>query len=138
MLKFADSTGSLAWEDQQLILRLQTELLAAVSYTLDITTGPSLAFPVQGANNADIGSIWGDPRDAGARSHEGIDIFGKRGTPALAASDGRIMSVREGGLGGKQVWMKPEGRIISLYYAHLDSQLVTMGQRVKAGDTIGL
>src|SRR5690606_37952339 len=50
---------------------------------------------------------------------------------------GRITSVKEGGLGGKTVWMRPEGRNISLYYAHLDSQSVSIGQRVAEGDTVG-
>lgn len=141
LLDYADSTGKLGYEagsDISLILRLQSELLAPLSYDLEITAGPSLAFPVSGSGNNHIGSIWGDQRDAGARLHEGIDIFGKRGTPILAASEGRITSVREGGLGGKTVWLRPSGKDITLYYAHLDSQLVEAGQRVSTGDTVGL
>ena len=34
--------------------------------------------------------------------------------------------------------MRPTGRGLSLYYAHLDSQLARSGQSVRAGDTIGL
>ena len=125
-------------EDAVLLLRLQPELLAAVSYTLSITSGPSLAFPVQGGGAKDIGSIWGDPRDAGARRHKGIDIFGKRGTPVVAAAGGSVTRVGEGGLGGKVVWLRPAGGNISLYYAHLDSQLVRPGQTVEPGTVLGL
>lgn len=142
LLLYADTSGTFGYEaddeDMQFVLRLQAELLATVSYTLTLTASPSLAFPVSGSGNNNIGSIWGDPRDAGARRHEGIDIFGKRGTPVVAAANGRVSSVAEGGLGGKTVWLRPSGRNISLYYAHLDSQLVSLGQAVDEGDTLGL
>lgn len=121
--------------DETYILRLQPELLKSGDYTLSISVGPSLDFPVEGGR---VGSIWGDDRDAGARSHEGIDIFAPKRTPALAAANGTVTSVREGGIGGKVVFMRPEGKRFTLYYAHLDEQLVTNGQRVYAGDTLGL
>jgi murein DD-endopeptidase MepM/ murein hydrolase activator NlpD len=124
-----------AENDETYILRLQPELLKSGDYTLSISIGPSLDFPVAGGR---VGSVWGDDRDAGARRHEGIDIFAPKRTPALAAADGIVTSVREGGIGGKVVFMRPEGKAFSLYYAHLDEQLVNNGQRVKAGDTLGL
>ncbi len=34
--------------------------------------------------------------------------------------------------------MNPSGKNYSLYYAHLDSQIVSSGQQVKAGDVLGL
>jgi murein DD-endopeptidase MepM/ murein hydrolase activator NlpD len=121
--------------DESYILRLQPELLESGDYTLSISIGPSLGFPVPGGR---IGSVWGDERDAGARSHEGIDIFAPKRTPAIAAAEGTVSSVREGGLGGKVVFMRPSGKDYTLYYAHLDEQLVQNGQRVKVGDTLGL
>ncbi|HEX2533516.1 MAG TPA: M23 family metallopeptidase, partial [Chitinophagaceae bacterium] len=124
-------------EARSLILRLQPELLGAGAYNLSLTTGPSLQFPVAGPA-ARVGSIWGDPRDAGARNHEGIDIFAPKGTPAVAAADGYITRVNENRLGGLVVWLRPKGKNYTLYYAHLDRQLVTDGQRVQAGDTVGL
>lgn len=121
--------------DENYILRLQPELLKSGDYTLSVSVGPSLDFPVPGGR---VGSVWGDDRDAGARSHEGIDIFAPKRTPAIAAADGTVSSVREGGIGGKVVFMRPAGKDYTLYYAHLDEQLVQNGQRVKAGDTLGL
>lgn len=88
--------------------------------------------------SADIGSFWGDGRDGGKRSHEGIDIFAPKHSPAIAASDGYVTGVREGGIGGKTVWLRPEGKNYTLYYAHLDKQLVREGQFVKKGETVGL
>jgi hypothetical protein len=122
-------------EDDTYILRLQPELLKSGDYTLSIFVGPTLAYPVPGGR---VGSVWGDARDAGARRHEGIDIFAPKRTPTVAAADGMITSVRDGGIGGKAIFMRPTGKGYSLYYAHLDEQLVTNGQRVKQGDTIGL
>lgn len=124
-------------EAGEYVLKIQPQLSRVGDYELSITTGPSLLFPVAGSK-AYIGSVWGDDRDGGKRSHEGVDIFAAKRTPAVAAADGVIAAVREGGIGGKTVWLRPEGQNISLYYAHLDEQLVYEGQTVKKGDTLGL
>jgi murein DD-endopeptidase MepM/ murein hydrolase activator NlpD len=125
-------------KDGSYIVRIQPELLANVEYTVSITTGPSLAFPVDKSGKPKIISTWGVARDAGARSHEGVDIAAKFRTPALAATDGVIGSVTENNLGGKVVFLFDPSTKFSLYYAHLDSQISHPGQRVKAGDTVGL
>ncbi|MFD2720244.1 peptidoglycan DD-metalloendopeptidase family protein [Hymenobacter monticola] len=128
-----------AENDGQHLLRLQPELLAAGRYTLRLTREPSLSvFPVQGRTDAAVGSFWGAARDAGARQHEGIDIFAPRGTPAVAAVAGYITRTGETPLGGRVVWLAADGRPDHLYYAHLDRQLVTPGQHVQPGDTLGL
>lgn len=124
--------------DGHLILRVQPELLRGIEYTLTVSTAPSLAFPVRPVDNPKVSSFWGAARDAGARSHEGIDIFAKFRTPVVASSDGTVTRVNENNLGGKVVFMRPSGKDFSLYYAHLDTQLVTAGQSVKAGETLGL
>jgi murein DD-endopeptidase MepM/ murein hydrolase activator NlpD len=119
------------------ILRLQPELYRTGEYNFLATLSPSLGFPVVG-NKARTRSFWGDERDGGVRSHEGIDIFAPKLTPAIAAADGYITGVRDGGIGGKTVWLRASGRSIHLYYAHLDQQLVQEGQEVEKGDTLGL
>ena len=119
------------------VLRLQPELFRSAEYQLSISVGPSIGFPLQGAAGA-IGSIWGDNRDGGKRRHEGIDIFAPKRTPVVAAADGYITGVTEGGLGGKVIWMKPSDKNVFLYYAHLDKQLVQPGQQVKKGEVLGL
>lgn len=122
----------------QLIVRVQPELLNAVEYTITINTGPTLAFPVQSSDNPRVSSFWGAARDGGSRNHEGIDIFATKRTPAVAAADGRVTRVNENNLGGKVVFLRPKGKSYNLYYAHLDSQIVTEGQQVNEGDVIGL
>lgn len=125
-------------EDTSFIVRIQPELLKEGEYTLTITTGPSLAFPISPKVKSNIGSFWGVGRDNGTRKHEGIDIMAAKGSPAIASANGIVTRVNENALGGKVVFMRPENAFYSLYYAHLDSQLVAEGQRVKTGDVIGL
>ncbi|MGY2134092.1 peptidoglycan DD-metalloendopeptidase family protein [Hymenobacter sp. HD11105] len=128
----------LAADDRQHLLRVQPELLRTGRYTLRIQREPSLAFPVHGKNDVAVGSFWGVDRDAGARRHEGIDIFAKRGTPVVAAAAGLITRVNETPRGGKVVWLADTEHSQHLYYAHLDQQLVQPGQTVQIGDTLGL
>ncbi len=120
-------------------IRIQPELLGEGTFTLTINGIPTYAvFPVQGKNSASIQSFWGDDRDGGARSHEGVDIFAGRGTPVLAPVEGVVSSVKTTPRGGKQVWVRDKSRNWNLYFAHLDSQLVRNLQRVEPGDTLGL
>src|ERR1051325_5232803 len=97
----------------------------------------SLALPVEGAKASSIQSGFGAPRDGGARMHQGVDIFAPRGTPVLAAADGLVTSVGVNGLGGNVVWQFRPMRGESLYYAHLDTQLVKAGSYVSRGDVLG-
>lgn len=128
----AETTG-------QHLLRVQPELLAAGRYTLRVAREPSLSvFPVLGRTDAAAGSFWGADRDGGERRHEGIDIFAPRGTPAVAATAGIVTRTGETPLGGRVVWLADAAHGEHLYYAHLDKQLVSPGQRVRAGDTLGL
>jgi murein DD-endopeptidase MepM/ murein hydrolase activator NlpD len=120
------------------ILRLQPELLRSGEYTLTITAGPSLNFPVSASGKPHIGSFWGDGRDENGRQHEGIDIFAPRHTAAIAAANGTITGVTVNNLGGNIVFMRPDNEDYTLYYAHLDVQTVQPGQMVVTGDTLGL
>lgn len=125
------------YRDGEYVLRLQPELLRGGRYQLILSLDPSLSFPVDGADPSDIGSTFGQPRDGGARAHHGVDIFARRGTPVLAATDGIAYRVGETPRGGRVVWLRDERRGQRLYYAHLDSQRVSNGQRVRLGDTLG-
>ncbi|MDQ3534773.1 MAG: M23 family metallopeptidase [Bacteroidota bacterium] len=124
-------------EDQDYLIRLQPELLRGGQYTITVVSRPALAWPVQSTNQA-VGSMFGVDRDGGRRRHEGIDIFAAKGTPAIAAVRGIVSRVNENKLGGKVVWISDMHRGQSLYYAHLDTQMVRVGQRVMPGDTVGL
>ena len=125
-----------ARRDGEYILRVQPELLRGGRYTITVRAGASLAFPVSGRDSRAIRSGFGADRDGGRRSHHGVDIFAPRGTPVLAAAQGRVRRVDETNIGGKVVWLDAGGQ--RLYYAHLDSQIARPGQMVAIGDTLGL
>ena len=125
-------------ENSDYILRLQPELLSSGEYTLSVIISPSLAYPIKATGKNHIRSFWGADRDGGTRRHEGIDLFAKFRTPVIAAAIGTITRVDETQIGGKVVWLRPLDKDYTLYYAHLDSQLVKNGQLVQTGDTIGL
>lgn len=75
---------------------------------------------------------WGAAR-SGGRTHQGTDIFAKKGTKIVAVTDG-VASKRWSTLGGRTVWLTgADGRCY--YYAHLNSY-GTLGQ-VKVGTVIG-
>lgn len=137
----ADSTGRINYEvkeDKIFMVRLQPELLRGGKYTLTIKKESAYAFPIPGRDSKTVGSFFGMDRDGGRRKHEGIDIFVPKRTPVVAITDGRITGVRENRLGGKVVFLTDNKRNFNLYFAHLDSQIVTVGKRVEVGDTLGL
>lgn len=137
----ADSTGQfLGFEprrDGKYILRFQSELLRGGTFKITFENVPTLSFPVAGKTYRSIGSVWGDVRDGGRRSHEGVDIFAPRGTPVIAPTDGIVRAADERGIGGKVVWLNDSKRSQNLYFAHLNDWNVKKGDRVKIGDTLG-
>ena len=115
----------------------ETALTSAAVYSIQQHVDASLEFPVPGRDRHAVGSSFGVARDSGRRRHEGIDIFAPRRTPVIAAVDGWVTRQTTNRLGGNVVWLWAPSRRLSLYYAHLDEQAVTPGDRVAAGDVIG-
>jgi len=125
-------------EDTTFIVRIQPELLKKGEYTLIISAGPSLAFPIPQNIKSSIISLFGTGRDNGGRKHEGIDILAPKHSTAVASANGVVTRVNENALGGKVIFLLPDNASYSLYYAHLDSQIAKEGQHVKTGDILGL
>lgn len=125
------------WRGGDFILRLQPELLRGGQFRVRLRLDAQLAFPVEGHGVSAILSGFGVARDGGRRRHHGIDIFARRGTPVVATSPGIVNRVDVTSLGGKVVWVRDPARRSNLYFAHLDSQYVSNGDRVEVGDTIG-
>jgi murein DD-endopeptidase MepM/ murein hydrolase activator NlpD len=126
-----------ATADGTYALRLQPELLRSGRYEIVMRIEPILAFPVDGRGNSAIQSLFGVERDGGRRAHHGIDIFAPRGTPVIAATDGVVRSTSPNALGGNVVWLSDALRSQTLNYAHLDRHIVSAGQQVRMGDTLG-
>lgn len=90
----------------------------------------SLPVPVQGVAPTQIAATFGAPRGED-RQHDGVDIFAARGTPVRSTTRGVVVSIRERGLGGRQIWvLGPAGE--RHYYAHLDDWAPTLAE----GDVI--
>lgn len=80
---------------------------------------------------------FGDPRDGGARSHEGQDMLAPKGTPIVSPTEAVVTAVGDGESSGKYVYTAiPGGE--SMRYMHLDSiASIKRGDKLKAGDLIG-
>lgn len=98
----------------------------------------ALAMPVQGVTASRVADTFGAPRGRD-RSHAGVDIFAARGTPVRSTTRGVVVAVREGGLGGRQVWVLGPARQRH-YYAHLDDWAagLAVGDIVLPGDALGV
>ncbi len=97
----------------------------------------SLPVPVKGVDSRRIADTFGAPRGSD-RTHDGIDIFADRGTEVVSATRGLVVSIRDTGLGGKQVWVVGPARERH-YYAHLEGWRPGLGEGdvVMPGDTLG-
>jgi murein DD-endopeptidase MepM/ murein hydrolase activator NlpD len=113
--------------------------LRAVPYAVSLYFQPpshTLPVPVQGVKTSWIENTWGAPRSEGRR-HEGIDIFGKRGTKILSTTAGIVTRVGDNRLGGRVVWVMGPGGYFH-YYAHLEGYGdVKPWQKIGAGHFIG-
>lgn len=95
------------------------------------------SIPVQNATAKDWhrDSFWFFPwGDSGV--HKGIDIFAKKGTPAIAGTSGIVLFKGNIKLGGNVVAiLGPKWRIH--YYAHLETQNVHFLEWVNREDKVG-
>ncbi len=80
---------------------------------------------------------WGAPR-SGGRTHQGVDLLARRGTPVRAIYDGELFRVAHSGLGGRHIWLRTPWDD-EFYYAHLDEFApgISTGVEVSQGDLIG-
>ena len=125
------ATGWWAW---------QQPFMAPTRMLWEISRMPapaSLPMPVRGVTVAEVADTWGAER-SGDRRHEGVDIFATRGTAVTSTTRGVVGAVREGGLGGRQVWVRGPG-LENHYYAHLDgwAEHLSQGDVVLLGDVLG-
>lgn len=82
--------------------------------------------------------VWSDTLGA-YKVHLGLDITGEKGTPVLAAADGKVAKVWDDALMGKCVAID-HGDEIFTFYKNLDPVLsngIQEGKELKCGDQIG-
>jgi murein DD-endopeptidase MepM/ murein hydrolase activator NlpD len=109
------------------------------SETVNYILSRGLIVPVAGVAVSQLQDSFDEGRD-GERTHRALDILAPRGTPVLAADDGKILRVRPNALGGNAVYATdPQGRVV-YYYAHLDAYQpgLVEGATIARGDTLGI
>ena len=89
-----------------------------------------LVWPLRGRINSYYGYRWGG-------FHTGIDIAGDTGDPYTAAADGTVVAAGWDGGYGKMILID-HGNGVVTRYAHSSQLLVSSGQHVNKGQTIGL
>ncbi|MCC2674172.1 MAG: endopeptidase [Ramlibacter sp.] len=104
----------------------------------DLLATRRLVVPVDGVQPSQLRDTFHSGRGKG-RKHQAIDIMAPRGTPVLAADDGRVAKISSNQGGGLSAYLvDPSGRLV-YYYAHLDGYAPGLreGQPIKRGDLIG-
>lgn len=81
-----------------------------------------------------LGAGWG--ADRGRRTHKGIDMGGKKGTPIFAVEAGRIDRTKRQSNGALQIVLKGKSGS-KYYYGHMNKVLIRGGQKVSKGQVIG-
>ncbi|MFP3914107.1 MAG: peptidoglycan DD-metalloendopeptidase family protein [Actinomycetota bacterium] len=104
---------------------------AAAGASSEATSG--FVCPMAPGHSSFIDS-WGFPR-SGGRTHKGTDMMAPFNEPVLAVAPGTV-SIRNGGLGGRTIWLVADNGT-AYYYAHLNDWAVGNGARVSRGQTIG-
>lgn len=89
---------------------------------------PLFVAPTHGAFTSGFGYRWG-------ALHAGIDIANAIGTPIVAASDGVVIESGPSGGYGMLVKLRHYDGTVTLY-GHINRSLVSVGERVMAGDQI--
>lgn len=97
-----------------------------------------LMVPVEGVEPRSLRNTYHEARNGG-RIHMATDILAMRGTPVLAASDGRIIKLANGGAGGITLYIADASGRYLHYYGHLEGYApdVKEGLEVKEGQVIG-
>lgn len=96
-----------------------------------------LLIPVQGIDRKSLRDTFTDDRSG--QRHQAIDIMAARGTPVLAAGDGRVEKLFTSKAGGLTVYEFDAPGEYCYYYAHLESYApdLAAGRILKKGDVIG-
>ena len=111
-------------------------LISTLEAKRSLLTSTPTIWPVKGWMTAGFGHRR-SPFTGQRQMHEGVDISNSVGTPIIAPADGIVTYTGPLGAFGNAISVN-HGNKISTFYAHLQQQKVTQGQRVRRGDVIGL
>lgn len=97
----------------------------------------TLVVPVEGVAAPALRDSYDEAR--GGRVHQAIDIHAPRGTPVVAATDGRVLRMHESKAGGLMVYQADASDRFVLMYGHLERYAPGLadGMPVRRGQVIG-
>jgi murein DD-endopeptidase MepM/ murein hydrolase activator NlpD len=103
----------------------------------DILSRHKLLIPVEGVPRAALRDNFDEGRPG--HKHEALDILAPRGTPVVAAGDGRVAKLFRSVAGGITVYQFDSDERFVYYYAHLDryAEGLKEGAPLKRGDLVG-
>jgi murein DD-endopeptidase MepM/ murein hydrolase activator NlpD len=110
---------------------------APLAVPTNVIASDAVIIPVAGVVAAQLRDNFADPRTG--HMHGALDIMARRGTPVLAAVDGKVRKLFTSRAGGITIYeTDPDERLI-YYYAHLDRYAdgLAEGQVLRRGDVIG-
>ncbi len=116
----------------------QLSLIEALLADQDVDLGATPAgMPVSGGYMSSHFGSRTDPITGGNQFHRGLDFAGKAGDPVSAVADGVVIfASSDAGLGN--LVEIDHGNGVMTRYGHNSKLLVTVGERVRAGDKISL
>lgn len=116
----------------QIVAKGPSRAPVTVAYSTSRGSGnvSGLGWPLRAGINSYYGSRWGN-------FHTGLDIAGDRGDPFVAAADGKVTVSGWGGGFGNMI-LVDHGNGVVTRYGHATKLLVSAGQQVSKGQTIGL
>ena len=111
---------------------------ASPALTTAAISPSGLLLPVSGVKPEQLVDTYTQAR-SGGRVHDAIDIMAPRGTPVLAAIDGKVEKLFTSNLGGLTIYEFDPSATYVYYYAHLDhyADSLVEGKPLHRGDVIG-
>ena len=116
----------------------ETNLLTRVTsaFSAEKYWNQSLGLPAAASMNAIFGTLRSYNGSPYNRYHSGVDFAGATGTSVLAAADGRVVLADTLYIRGNTIVIDHGWGLYTLY-AHQNSMLVSLGEMVTSGQTIG-
>ena len=103
-----------------------------------VADSATLLIPVSGVASSQLHDTFSDARGSD-RVHDAIDIMASKGTPVVAAVDGKVVKLFNSVPGGLTVYQFDASERHAYYYAHLDGYApgLAEGQLLKRGELLG-
>lgn len=134
---FAQSADS-GWDGYRFGWRGGSEFQQKIN-ALPTASTTNLVIPVLlGVSQSNLTRNFGDPRDGGTRTHEGLDIMALRDTPVVSPTDAVVIRTGSGSSEGNYVYTaNPGGETFAYMHLSRIGEGVIPGVVLARGDLVG-